>query len=118
MQMCRLILASIVFICNKDLFSYLFIFFSEIFIRYCFFLKETGYKEKALTSIQALLEFNIFCPSSLKSASRETKMAAFEEFWESGCGKLGFPGGQGWKHLVQHKEQSNQQSTPSTGKSF
>ena len=91
--------------------------FSEIVASYCFFLKETGLKEKALTTVQALLEFNLFCPPTLKHSSREDKMAAFEEYWESSCAKLGFQGCCGWKYWVQNKDQTPAQNFSSTGMS-
>ena len=42
-------------------------------------------------------------------------MAAFEEYWESGCAKLGFQGCCGWKYWVQNKDQTPAQNFSSTG---
>ncbi|XP_053406186.1 nuclear exosome regulator NRDE2-like [Mercenaria mercenaria] len=75
----------------------------DIFLRYCYFLKHTGYREKAMATFQAGLEYNLFAPPSLAGVSRETKMAAFEEFWDSSCPRIGTVGAVGWKNW---KEQS------------
>ena len=83
---------------------------SETFYRYCLFLRDSGYTEKALTSVQAMLEFNLFCPLTLKSASRETRMAAFAEYWDSSSARLGFLGALGWKCWTDHKEHSSAHS--------
>lgn len=69
-----------------------------IFLQYCYFLKQAGYKEKALASFQALTEYNLFAPSSVNRVTKETKMAAFEEFWDSTCPKIGTSGGCGWRN--------------------
>ena len=80
---------------------------SGIFYRYCLFLRDSGYREKAITSLQAMLEFNLFSPPTLKSVLRETKIAAFEEYWDSGSARIGFPGALGWKCWVGHKERTS-----------
>ena len=90
-----------------------FISISEIFYRYCLFLRDSGYREKALTTLQAMLEFNLFCSPTLMNAPRETQMASFEEYWE-GCGaRLGFPGALGWK--CWGKEKTSVYSTTKEG---
>ncbi|WAR20085.1 NRDE2-like protein, partial [Mya arenaria] len=52
--------------------------------------------ERALATFQAILEYNLFCPPLLKSASKESKMAAFEEFWDNESAKIGTQGACGW----------------------
>lgn len=74
--------------------------FSEILLQYIYFLKQSGLKERAVASYQAILEFNLFCPPPLESADMKTKMTAFEEFWDGCCSKLGAAGACGWRNHV------------------
>lgn len=67
-------------------------------MQYCCFLKQVGQKERAVASYQAVLEFNLLCPLSLENAVIETKMAAFEVFWDECRTKLGTSGALGWKN--------------------
>lgn len=76
----------------------------DIFVQYCHFLLQAGFTEKTVASFQALLEFNLFFPPSLEKASHADCIAVFESFWDSGVGRFGEPGAQGWKHWVQNKQ--------------
>ncbi|XP_052775982.1 nuclear exosome regulator NRDE2-like [Mya arenaria] len=68
----------------------------EIFLQYCQFLIQVGFNERALATFQAILEYNLFCPPLLKNASKENKMANFEEFWDNESAKIGTQGACGW----------------------
>ncbi|XP_060576281.1 nuclear exosome regulator NRDE2-like isoform X2 [Ruditapes philippinarum] len=70
----------------------------DIFLQYCFFLKQTGYKEKAVATFQAMLEYNLFAPPSL--VSKKIKMAEFEVFWDSNCPRIGAADASGWKNCI------------------
>ncbi|XP_052272144.1 nuclear exosome regulator NRDE2-like isoform X2 [Dreissena polymorpha] len=79
---------------------------TEIFLQYCYFLKQVGFKERAVASFQALMEFNFFCPPSLKSVALETKISAFEVFWENDSAKLGTKCASGWKNNLREGQQN------------
>ena len=82
---------------------------SGIFVQYCYFLKQAGHREKCTATLQAMLEYNLFCPLELESAAKETKMAAFEQFWESACSKLGTKGAKGWKAWNEDRQKEQTQ---------
>ncbi|GAB1600197.1 protein NRDE2 homolog isoform X2 [Argonauta hians] len=75
----------------------------DIFVQYCHFLLQTGFTEKVVASLQAVLEFNLFCPTSLEKNSMEDRIAVFESFWDSGVARFGEPGAEGWKSWVETK---------------
>ena len=72
-------------------------------MEYCHFLKSAGHTEKALASMQSLLELNLFCPPELESYSPDDKVSVFEGFWDSGVARVGEPGAKGWKSWVESK---------------
>lgn len=76
----------------------------DVFVQYCHFLLQAGFTEKTVASFQALLEFNLFFPPSLEKASHSDCIAVFESFWDSGVGRFGEPGAQGWKYWVEKKQ--------------
>ncbi|WAR23692.1 NRDE2-like protein, partial [Mya arenaria] len=63
-----------------------------------------GFNERALATFQAILEYNLFCPPLLKNASKENKMANFEEFWDNESAKIGTQGACGWNQTGKRKE--------------
>ncbi|XP_029633006.1 nuclear exosome regulator NRDE2-like isoform X1 [Octopus sinensis] len=75
----------------------------DIFVQYCCFLLQTGFTEKMVASLQAVLEFNLFCPTSLEKSSTEDRIAVYESFWDSGVARFGEPGAEGWKSWVETK---------------
>jgi hypothetical protein len=68
-----------------------------IFLRMTLLVREAGFTEMAVGLWQAALEFTLFCPSSLQSASEDSKISAFREFWESEVARIGEPGANGWR---------------------
>ncbi|XP_067680449.1 nuclear exosome regulator NRDE2-like [Haliotis asinina] len=67
-----------------------------VFVQYCMFLHQVGYTERAVASYQALIEFNVFCPSSLTDTSTADRAGVFESFWDSSVPRFGEPGAAGW----------------------
>jgi len=85
----------------------------SICIRNAVLQKQAGYTEKAVALLQALLEFNLFCPPQL-SGSEEEKMQFFQGFWDSDCPRVGDPGAptwQGWydQQLKIHRGELNEE---------
>ncbi|KAL4238293.1 Protein nrde2 [Mactra antiquata] len=72
----------------------------DIFLQYCYFLKQSGCKENAIASFQAMIEFNLFVPRDLKAASKELRLTAFEEFWDGNCARIGSKEALGWNKWV------------------
>ena len=68
----------------------------------------TGNQHIAIAIIQSLLEYNLFCPESVRRLSRSSRTRAFESYWKSNCSDLiGEEGAQGWsssysEHHHQH----------------
>lgn len=76
-----------------------------IFDSYVTFLKDTGYTERSVASWQALLEFNLFAPKSLKNSNalHNDWTTLFEPFWDSNCPRIGEDGSEGWSAVIQNK---------------
>lgn len=83
-----------------------------IVLRYTTFLCECGYEELSIAIWQALLEFNVFRPTSLQHAETAVATTAFEQFWESETPRIGDPGARGW-HQADLADQVLQESTQS-----
>ncbi|XP_041351727.1 nuclear exosome regulator NRDE2-like [Gigantopelta aegis] len=79
----------------------------DIFVQYCYFLHQAGHIEKAVASFQALIEFNIFLPPSLKNSSTDDKATVFESFWDSSVPRFGEGGARGWAKWMEEKSMSN-----------
>ena len=75
--------------------------YTDIVLQYCVFLKQTGYKEKAVATFQAMLEYSLFAPSA--EMSKKNKMAEFEVFWDSNCPRIGTAEALGWKTSFERK---------------
>ncbi|KAK3580375.1 hypothetical protein CHS0354_001490 [Potamilus streckersoni] len=84
----------------------------DIFVQYCYYLKHAGHKEKAVASFQALIEMNMFCPSNLKSFSREDKILLFESFWDSNVARIGEANAKGWQYWIRTKDHVEQHLVP------
>ena len=69
-----------------------------IFLLYCYFLRQSGFLEKAVASFQALIEFNIFLPEeALAHHDTRHRLEFFEIFWDSSVPRIGEDGAVGWK---------------------
>ncbi|XP_032240468.2 nuclear exosome regulator NRDE2 [Nematostella vectensis] len=70
----------------------------DVFHQFCLFLKQSGHMEKAVASLQAMIELNCFCPGNIVSNTPTSGHLAFlETFWDSGKPRFGEDGAQGWK---------------------
>lgn len=78
-------------------------FVSDVFVQYCYFLKQAGQIEKAVASFQAQIEYNLFCPSAVQGMYEES-MYLFESFWDSGVSRVGESGAKGWSYWYTNKE--------------
>lgn len=58
--------------------------------------KQSGYHERAAAMFQAMIEFNLFTPESLVSASREKSLSFFQAFWNTEIPRFGEEKAQGW----------------------
>ncbi|RUS78263.1 hypothetical protein EGW08_013979 [Elysia chlorotica] len=81
-----------------------------IFSQYCSFLHMSGYTERAVATFQALIEFNLHCPSSLNLTSTRDRAVQFEKFWESSTPRFGEEGAKGWTKWAEQKSKGIQQS--------
>ena len=66
-------------------------------------MKQAGHTEKAVSFLQAQLEFNLFCPDVLRTASHKERLEFFEMFWDSGTPRLGEQGAVGWDVWTERK---------------
>ncbi|EMR10552.1 hypothetical protein PNEG_01258 [Pneumocystis murina B123] len=70
-----------------------------ILIRIWFYMKEAGYTENSIASIQALIEFNFFMPNNFLSNINDVNcLQDFEQFWDSEVPRFGEDGAKGWKN--------------------
>ncbi|QSL65394.1 hypothetical protein MERGE_002704 [Pneumocystis wakefieldiae] len=70
-----------------------------IIIRIWFYMKEAGYIENSIASIQALIEFNFFMPNNfLCNINNSNCLQDFEQFWDSEVPRFGEDGAKGWKN--------------------
>lgn len=67
-----------------------------VFTRACLMLKESGYIERALAAIQAMLELAFRWPSGFSRVRWSEAMSSFEEYFEGPLPKFGEEGSQGW----------------------
>ena len=75
------------------------VFVVDMFVQYCYFLKQVGQLEKAVASFQALIEYNLYSPEVL----HEEKVVIFESFWDSGVPRVGEQGAKGWSYWYTNK---------------
>ncbi|KAL3320420.1 hypothetical protein Ciccas_000901 [Cichlidogyrus casuarinus] len=96
----------------------------DFFFEYCFWLREVGYREKALAYLVALVEFNCFIPdrviqqsisfrSSVSSGHTakfnfELIWESFTEFWYSESPKIGQPCAEGWSDFYSPVNESRE----------
>lgn len=79
-----------------------------IFLRFVSLAREAGYDELAIAAVQAIMELNIFRPSStqipMSEQSLETELSQFEEFWDSEVPRFGEENAKGWKNFDPDQE--------------
>nr|XP_054758466.1 nuclear exosome regulator NRDE2-like [Lytechinus pictus] len=86
----------------------------DIVMQMCHFWRQSGHTEKAVALLQALVEFNCFCPEKVKeSTTLEGKIAFFEPFLDSNEPRFGQPGAKGWAKWVEQKEKGGWSSQSS-----
>ncbi|KTW31513.1 hypothetical protein T552_00155 [Pneumocystis carinii B80] len=86
-----------------------------VLIRIWFYMKEAGYIENSIASVQALIEFNFFMPDSfLCNVNNASCLQDFEEFWDSEVPRFGEDEAKGWKkydnkyqHIISFDKNSN-----------
>ncbi|KAG4306423.1 hypothetical protein PORY_000411 [Pneumocystis oryctolagi] len=85
-----------------------------ILVRIWFYMKEAGYIENSIASIQALIEFNFFRPDAFSCNTNNDYLDEFEQFWESEAPRFGEDGSKGWKNyynvsnnIISFKNDSN-----------
>ncbi|CAL1527520.1 unnamed protein product [Lymnaea stagnalis] len=83
-----------------------------LFSQYCDFLHLAGYTERAVSSYQALIELNLFCPPALNLSSTKERVSLLEEFWESGVPRFGEQKAKGWAKW--HDKQTSETDVPSS----
>ncbi|GAA5972334.1 hypothetical protein JCM11641_002413 [Rhodosporidiobolus odoratus] len=77
-----------------------------LFLRLCLMLRQAGYSERGLASFQAVVELNLFRPSSLASpgplerplAWSDRLLRDFEVFWDGEAPRIGEQGAKGWRN--------------------
>lgn len=52
----------------------LFVCISDVFVRQCHFLRQTGHSEKAVCLFQALIEFTFFKPDSVRDLTTKQQV--------------------------------------------
>ncbi|GFS25542.1 protein NRDE2 homolog [Elysia marginata] len=80
-----------------------------LFSQYCNFLHLSGYTERAVATFQALIEFNLHCPSSLNLSSTVDRAGQFEQFWDSSVPRFGEEGARGWAKWAEQKSKGDEQ---------
>ncbi|KAJ8290294.1 hypothetical protein GJAV_G00011040 [Gymnothorax javanicus] len=76
----------------------------EIFLQQCHFLRQAGHSEKAVSLLQAMLDFTFFKPDSVKELPTRQQVEFFEPFWDSGEPRVGEKGARGWKAWMHQQE--------------
>ncbi|KAI5817260.1 NRDE-2, necessary for RNA interference-domain-containing protein [Pyronema omphalodes] len=75
-----------------------------VFLRFVLLMQDSGYKENAIATIQAMLELNLFCPPTVTAPmairEHEALLESFERFWNSEVPRIGENDAQGWAAFV------------------
>lgn len=78
-----------------------------MYIFFCYFLRQVGYTERAISSFQALIEFNRLYPRDLYPDNcyypRIGRRKGLETFWETDEPRFGEEGAVGWENW-EHRE--------------
>ncbi|CAO3613577.1 unnamed protein product [Cunninghamella blakesleeana] len=70
-----------------------------IVLRLCLFMKQSGYQERAIASIQAIVEFSLFQPLIYSMSTNSTLSQMIQDFcnfWDSEVPRFGEKGAKGW----------------------
>lgn len=71
-----------------------------LFLLYCYFLKHSGFIEKAIALLQALVEFNLCSPEYFIERENmdapKARLDVFESFWDGNGARIGEQGAIGW----------------------
>ncbi|CAE6511410.1 unnamed protein product [Rhizoctonia solani] len=78
----------------------------RIFWKACVWLRQAGYVERAISTMQAQIEITFFPPSNRPSTFPDT-LKMFEEFWDSEVPRIGEEGAQGWANWVSNDGTGN-----------
>jgi hypothetical protein len=70
----------------------------SILYDYCIFERESGYTERALGTMQAMIELNLFNP--LPFAPWNQQLNSFKDFWEQEAPRIGEKDAKGWKQWL------------------
>ncbi|XP_063765463.1 nuclear exosome regulator NRDE2 isoform X2 [Eleginops maclovinus] len=76
----------------------------DIFIQQCHFLRQCGHSEKAISLLQAMIDFTFYKPDSVRQLSTKQQVEFFEPFWDSGEERVGELGARGWKAWMLQQE--------------
>ena len=84
-----------------------------LFVQFCHCLSAAGQNERAIACYQALIEYNLCCPSNIALSADgsnhfKQKIAFFEPFWDSDAPRLGENGAVGWKQWMKASESHEQ----------
>lgn len=74
----------------------------HVFLRFMFFLKESGYDELSNSIWQAVLEYHYLMPASLADNRLDERLSSLENFWDSEVPRIGEMSSRGWSHFVEH----------------
>ena len=80
-----------------------------LILRLTYFLRQSGFIERAVAIWQALIEFNLFRPLSWKP---DEDLSSFEDFWESEAVRVGEPGALGWSGTHAQRTPCDDQQPP------
>jgi hypothetical protein len=85
----------------------------SVLVRACSFLRGAGQTERSIAIFQALVEFNLFRPSSLQHARPVELRDAFAEYWDSDVPRIGEPDAPSWSRWYDAKQKGTK-ATPIT----
>jgi hypothetical protein len=79
-----------------------------LYIFFCYFLRQTGYKERAVSTLQALVEFNLLYPSDIcpgySRYPRIERRSSMESYWNADVPRFGEDSTLGWTNWEHRKE--------------
>ncbi|KAM8920996.1 nuclear exosome regulator NRDE2 [Pelodytes ibericus] len=76
----------------------------DVFIQQCQFLRQTGHTEKSVSLFQALIDFTLYKPDSIREMNTKEQVEFFEPFWDSGEPRFGEKGAKGWNAWMKQQE--------------
>jgi hypothetical protein len=81
----------------------------QIFFDLCTFEKQSGYTERGIALLQAMIELNLFCP--ILVPTWDAQIRSFEDFWESEVPRFGEEGAQGWNVWFNNQDSESYEPT-------